>query len=155
MAVSNAFSRSLAMDCWTREIIYSMKTASQGKVMGPLLGSPNSSSDILKSSLKMLLLRYGKGTTKRLSSELYTTKWPFSAVDDVLQLSASTSLLVLGNEILFLLMAAIFCHFLAILMSFLALIILFGCVKSRWETSRLKEKEVLDLRTLKWYCWAE
>ena len=54
----------------------------------------------------MLKLRYGKGTTKRLSSALYTTKWPFSVVDDELELSASTSPLVLGNEILFLLMAA-------------------------------------------------
>ena len=98
-----------------------MKTESQGNVIGPSLCSPNSSSDILKSSLKMLLLRYTKGIINRLLSVGYTTKWPLSATD-VLQVPASISASVLGEEILFLPRAALLCHFLAILMSFLGLI---------------------------------
>ena len=117
---SKAFSTSLATPRWMSGSMYSMKTESQGRVIGPLLCSPNSSSAILKSSLKILLLRYAKGIINRLLSVVYTTKWPLSATD-VLQLSASTSTLVLGEEIVFLPRAAILCHFLAILTSFLAL----------------------------------
>lgn len=122
--ISNAFSTSFAAPLCIKETTYSMKTASHGNVIGPQLGSPNSSSAILKSSLMTLFLRYTKGITKRFSSVAYTTKWPFSHTDDVLQLSASTGP-VAGNEILFCLLAASFCHFFAILISFFGLIMLF------------------------------
>ncbi|KAK2982202.1 hypothetical protein RJ640_024947 [Escallonia rubra] len=42
------------------EIIYSINNASHGNVIGPLPGSPNSSSDIFKSCLKTSLFRYTK-----------------------------------------------------------------------------------------------
>ena len=133
-------------------IMYSMKTKSQGNVMGPLLGSSKSSSDILKSSLKMLLLRYTKGIIKRLWSAVYTTKWPLLATD-VLQLSASTLIFVVDEEILFLPRTAILCHFLAILMIFLGLIMLPYPVYYGLTALRKKRKENSDLRTLKCFCW--
>ncbi|KAM3695771.1 hypothetical protein ACB094_07G159000 [Castanea mollissima] len=74
MDMTNAFSRSLATFCWIIATTYSIDTASHGSVIAPFLGSPNSSSDILKSSLKISFLRYSKGSTKRLWSAVYTTK---------------------------------------------------------------------------------
>ena len=133
-------------------IMYSMKTKSQGNVMGPLLGSSKSSSDILKSSLKMLLLRYTKGIIKRLWSAVYTTKWPLLATD-VLQLSSSTLIFVIDEEILFLPRAAILCHFLAILMIFLGLIMLPYPVYYGLRALRKKRKENSDVRTFKCFCW--
>jgi hypothetical protein len=124
-AVAKAFSICLAILCWLIAITYSIDAASHGNVIGPFLGSPNTSSAILKSSLKISLLRYSKGSTKRLRSAVYITKWPLLATNiDVLQISASAFPLGLGNVILFLLILATFRHFLAIEMSFLALIIL-------------------------------
>ena len=120
--------------------------------MGPLLGSPNSSSDILKTSLKMLLLRNIKGIIKRLWSAVYTTKWPLFSTD-VMQLSASSLLFVLDEEILFLPRAAILCHFLAILLSFLGLILLPYSVYYGLNGFRKKRKEDSDLRTVKCFCW--
>ncbi|OAY63463.1 hypothetical protein ACMD2_16374 [Ananas comosus] len=57
----------------SKDITYSMKIASKGNTIGPR-GNPNSSSDILKSSPKILLLRYAKGTMNRVPSILYTTQ---------------------------------------------------------------------------------
>jgi len=48
-------------------------------------------------------------------------KIAFSTIEDEEVLQLSAALPFLGNEILFLCIAANFCHFLAILMSFLAL----------------------------------
>ncbi|KAG6651511.1 hypothetical protein CIPAW_06G117000 [Carya illinoinensis] len=95
---------------------YSNKVLSQGNLIGPLLGSPNSSSDILKSSLKTFLLRYSKGTTNLLLSVVYTTKWPLLATEDC----KPTSLF--GHEILLGLLAVILCHFFAIGISLFGLI---------------------------------
>ncbi|KHG03379.1 Translocase, chloroplastic -like protein [Gossypium arboreum] len=107
------------------KLLYSIKVASQGKIRSPLPGTPNSSSAKLNSSMTISFLRYSKGSTKRLRSTLYTTKWPFSATVDVLLLFVSVSKVAVGNVILFLLIAAILCHFLANWISFLALTILF------------------------------
>ncbi|KAK2982201.1 hypothetical protein RJ640_024946 [Escallonia rubra] len=53
---------------WIKEIIYSTKRASHGNVIGPSPGSPNTSSDIVKSCLKTSLFRYTSGITNRLPS---------------------------------------------------------------------------------------
>lgn len=74
MAMAKAFSRFLAIFCWIIATTYSTHAASHGNVIGPFLGKPNSSSAILKSSLKISLSRYSKGSTKRLWSAVYTTK---------------------------------------------------------------------------------
>lgn len=121
-AVSTSFSGCLCI----KEITYSMKIASHGSVIGPLPGNPYSYSAISNSSLIMSLLRYLIGISKRIWSLVYTTKWPFSAIDDddVLQLSEIVLPMVLGKEILLRLLAASVCHFLASLISFFGLIIL-------------------------------
>ena len=58
-----------------------------------------------------------------LLQSLKKTKWPLLA-PDVLRVPASISVFVLGEEIIFLPRAALLCHFLFILMSFLGLIML-------------------------------
>lgn len=128
MAMTNAFSRFLAMLSWIIATAYSIDAASHGNVIGPFPGRPNSSSAILKSSLKISLLRYSRGSTKRLWSALYTTKWPLSAIHDCMlqPRSASSPSVPFGYVILFLLILASVRHFLAILMSFLALTILWS-----------------------------
>ncbi|KMT01290.1 hypothetical protein BVRB_9g213070 isoform A [Beta vulgaris subsp. vulgaris] len=45
-----------------------MKFESQGSIIGPELVTPNSSSAILRSSLKISLFRYTKGIIKRFLS---------------------------------------------------------------------------------------
>ena len=95
-----------------------MDTASQGNVIGPSPGNPNSSSDIFKSSLKTTLFRYAKGIINRFPSKVYTLKCPFWATDDVLHALKSVRSSALGEEI-FLAIAATFCHFLAILEMFM------------------------------------
>ena len=50
MDVSTALSTSLEAPLRSREMIRPINEASQGKVLGPSLGRPNSSSTILKSS---------------------------------------------------------------------------------------------------------
>ncbi|KAJ0963986.1 hypothetical protein J5N97_029108 [Dioscorea zingiberensis] len=114
MELSNAISISLDTPLFTKDKAYSMDAASQGNVIGPPHGKPNSSSDILKSSLKILLSRYAKGTMNRFPSKVYTLKWPFSATDDdVLHELKSEQASALGDEI-FLLKPATFCHVFAI-----------------------------------------
>ncbi|KAG8650436.1 hypothetical protein MANES_07G039772v8 [Manihot esculenta] len=119
MDTSHALSTSLVAFCLIREIAYSIRSASQGSVSGPSLCNPNSSSAILNSSLINSLLRYSKGRRKRFLSVEYTTKWPFSAIDEV-----SILPMFCDDVILLRLTAAIFCHFLANFRSFLVLIIL-------------------------------
>lgn len=155
--VNNAFSRiSLATFLRINESKYSIKTASKGKVRGPLLGNPNSSSANLRISLKMPLLRYAKGSTNRLESVVYTTKQPFSAVDvDVPPpppLASASWFDGLGNVILFPLIATSRCHVLAILTSFLVPIniVMFACIskkkklKNKLVLRKLKERYVID-----------
>ncbi|KAJ8470447.1 hypothetical protein OPV22_024790 [Ensete ventricosum] len=101
--------------------LYFRNTASQGSEIGPSPENPNSSSDSLKSSWNILVLRNAKGTMNLLPSEEYTMKWPLSAIDVVFVLdSGEASLLI--HEILFLPKAAIFCHFLAISWSLLGVL---------------------------------
>ncbi|KAJ8618273.1 hypothetical protein MRB53_014459 [Persea americana] len=108
-----------------------MKTASHGSAIGPSHANPCRSSDNLNSSMKMRLLRYARGTIKRLSSTVYTNKWPLSATDFV-HVSDSIDPQFLDIEILLLPMTADFCHFRAIFRSLRELII----VKSLLDTMR-------------------
>ncbi|XXG59953.1 hypothetical protein AAC387_Pa04g1950 [Persea americana] len=98
-----------------------MKTALHGIVIGPPHGSPNSSFDIPKSSMKMGLLRNANGITKRFPSALYTTKWPLSATGFLLD-SCCTSSPDLSIEIRLLPMVACLCQFFTISTSLLRLI---------------------------------
>ena len=114
MELSNAISISLDTPLLSKDSTYSMDAASQGNVIGPSHGKPNSSSDILKSSLKILWSRYAKGTMKRFPSEEYTLKWPFSATYDVLHaFKSEQASSALGDEI-FLFKDGTFSNFLAI-----------------------------------------
>ncbi|KAL4318228.1 hypothetical protein GQ457_18G019250 [Hibiscus cannabinus] len=72
--ISNAFSTSLLAFLLINPIMYSIKAASQGKVICSLVASPNSSSDTSNNSITISFFRYSNGSTKRLLSELYTTK---------------------------------------------------------------------------------
>ncbi|CAA6663254.1 unnamed protein product [Spirodela intermedia] len=65
MAPIIAFSASRGVRLRSTEMTCAMRAASHGITMGPSLGNPNSSSDIWRSSRKMKVLRYAKGTTKR------------------------------------------------------------------------------------------
>uniref|UniRef100_A0A0E0IN60 Pectinesterase n=1 Tax=Oryza nivara TaxID=4536 RepID=A0A0E0IN60_ORYNI len=87
---------------------YSITTASQGNMILPSLVKPNSSCDILRSSLKTAVPRYANGTSNRLPSAVYMTQWPLPATD-VQHSSFSLAFIVS----LFLPSAAILCHFLA------------------------------------------
>ncbi|KAJ0963995.1 hypothetical protein J5N97_029117 [Dioscorea zingiberensis] len=55
MELSNDLSTSLDTPLLSKDNTYSMDTASQGNVIGPLLAKPNSSADFFKSSLKISL----------------------------------------------------------------------------------------------------
>ncbi|GAB2267791.1 hypothetical protein Dimus_002767 [Dionaea muscipula] len=102
-----------------------MKIESHGSVIGRSLGGPNSSSASSSSFVKISFFRYANGIMNRLLSNVYTMKCPFSALG-VVPHGASSMLLAVGcdeEEILFLLKEVKFCHFLAILMRFLWLII--------------------------------
>lgn len=94
-----------------------MQAASHGSVIGPSVGKPNSSSDILRSSRKMLLVRYFKGTMKRLPSVVYMNTWPLLATRELGE-SAVALVSEFFDMILLLPKADTFCHFLTILMSF-------------------------------------
>uniref|UniRef100_A0A2P2QRW3 Uncharacterized protein n=1 Tax=Rhizophora mucronata TaxID=61149 RepID=A0A2P2QRW3_RHIMU len=82
MDITRAFCISLSTRCLIKDTAYSIRTASHGSVIGPLLGRPNSSSDIAKSSLNMRLLRYDIGNMKRFLSAVHTTKRPLSTTGD-------------------------------------------------------------------------
>ncbi|MQM16440.1 hypothetical protein Taro_049395 [Colocasia esculenta] len=109
---------------WRRdERTLPMKAPSHGRVIGPAPGSPYTSADILRSSLKISLLRYTSGTSKQ-----YTTKKPFLGGDAAVQASESspTAAPSVRKSILFLPAAAALSHFLAIWASLLELIIVSG-----------------------------
>ena len=125
MDVRTALSTSLETLHRSKEMMYSMNVASHGSVIGPSLGNPNSSSDILKSSRKMLLVRYSSGTMKRFPSTAYTKRWPLFATD-VLQTSSSPPQSALVEMLFLLPKDATFCVFLAISMILFVLSII-GC----------------------------
>jgi hypothetical protein len=71
---------------------------------------------MLKSSPMIVVPRYASGTSKRAPSAVYTTQWPFTATednDDAAEHSLA-ALAVVVRVSLFLPMAVILCHFLAI-----------------------------------------
>ncbi|WVZ65759.1 hypothetical protein U9M48_015073 [Paspalum notatum var. saurae] len=74
MELRNALSTSLETSLLSRSITYSIAAASQGSViLPPSPANPNSSCDMLRSSLKTVVLRYTTGTSNRLPSAEYTT----------------------------------------------------------------------------------
>uniref|UniRef100_A0A453LJ58 Uncharacterized protein n=1 Tax=Aegilops tauschii subsp. strangulata TaxID=200361 RepID=A0A453LJ58_AEGTS len=81
MELSNALSTSAEAFLLSKHMTYSITAASQGSVILPSLAKPNSSWDILRSSLKTVLLRYSKGTSKRLPSAVYMTQWPLAGTE--------------------------------------------------------------------------
>nr|CAD1821291.1 unnamed protein product [Ananas comosus var. bracteatus] len=113
MELRSALSTSSDTRLLSKDIAYSMKTASQGNVIGASHVYPNSSSDILNSSAKILLLRYANGTMSRFPSILYKTQCPFSATE-VLHASLPRPASLLAIAILLIPQAAILCHFFAI-----------------------------------------
>uniref|UniRef100_A0A0E0B628 Uncharacterized protein n=1 Tax=Oryza glumipatula TaxID=40148 RepID=A0A0E0B628_9ORYZ len=60
---------------------YSISAASQGNTILPSLVKPNSSWDILRSSLKTTVPRYANGTSNRLPSAVYMMQWPLTATE--------------------------------------------------------------------------
>ena len=74
MELINALSTSSETPLLNMESTYSIDTASQGNVIGPSLGNPNSSADIFKSFVKTTFLRYAKGIINRFPSIVYTLK---------------------------------------------------------------------------------
>ncbi|MQM15195.1 hypothetical protein Taro_048133 [Colocasia esculenta] len=128
MDASSTLSASPDDRLWRHEMTVSMKAASQGRVIGPAPGSPNTSSDILRSSAKMSLLRYASGTSKRCPLLEYTTKQPFLAGAGAEKDSDSSAIgaPALRKASFFLPAAAAFIHFLAIWASLLELIMVIG-----------------------------
>lgn len=153
MEVSNAFSMSLVTCCLIRVIAYSMSSASHGNVRGPVLCDPNSSYGISNSSRMIWLLRHWRGSKRRFWSEECTTKQPFSAFAADVQQDFLVSVFptVCGSVILFRLITACFCHFLAILGSFLGLIVLLLLYKGKdlWRNCASK-----STRGVKSECWS-
>ncbi|CAA7399715.1 unnamed protein product [Spirodela intermedia] len=109
MAPIIAFSASRGVRLRSTEMTCAMRAASHGITMGPSLGNPNSSSDIWRSSRKMKVLRYAKGTTKQ---------------EELIQDSACSPFLGFSQVILRLPPTEIFCHLLANRRSLLALIMM-------------------------------
>uniref|UniRef100_A0A0E0EUI6 Uncharacterized protein n=1 Tax=Oryza meridionalis TaxID=40149 RepID=A0A0E0EUI6_9ORYZ len=86
----NALSTSSDAFLLSKHMTYSITAASQGSVILPSPGNPNSSCDILRSSPKTVVPRYGNGTLNRLPSAVYTAQWPLSATGDVVQQASSS-----------------------------------------------------------------
>ncbi|XBH94005.1 hypothetical protein VPH35_084845 [Triticum aestivum] len=115
----NAFTTSVEASLRSKHMAYSMTVASQGSTILPSSppAKPNSSWDIVRSSLKIDVPRYASGTSNRAPSMVYTMQWPFIATHgDVAQHSplAAPFTAVVVRVSLFLPMAAILCHFFAI-----------------------------------------
>uniref|UniRef100_A0A0E0M429 Uncharacterized protein n=1 Tax=Oryza punctata TaxID=4537 RepID=A0A0E0M429_ORYPU len=92
----NALSTSSDAFLLSKHMTYFIMAASQGSVILPSLANPNSSCDILRSSLKTVVPRYGNGTSNRLPSAVYTAQWPLSATGEVVQqVSSSLAVVVL------------------------------------------------------------
>uniref|UniRef100_A0A0E0M449 Pectinesterase n=1 Tax=Oryza punctata TaxID=4537 RepID=A0A0E0M449_ORYPU len=78
-------------DKWIPKGTYSITNASHGNVILPSSpAKPNSSRDMVRSSPKTGVPRYGNGTSNRAPSVVYTAQWPLPARDDdaVLQQSS-------------------------------------------------------------------
>uniref|UniRef100_A0A0E0QUL3 Uncharacterized protein n=1 Tax=Oryza rufipogon TaxID=4529 RepID=A0A0E0QUL3_ORYRU len=86
----NALSTSSDAFLLSKHMTYSITTASQGSVILPSPANPNSSCDILRSSPKTVVLRYGNGTLNRLPSAVYTAQWPLSATGEFVQQASSS-----------------------------------------------------------------
>ncbi|KAF2917354.1 hypothetical protein DAI22_09g186000 [Oryza sativa Japonica Group] len=104
--LSNASTTSTDGFLLSKHMAYSISAASQGNTILPSLVKPNSSWDILRSSLKTTVPRYANGTSNRLPSAVYMTQWPLTATE-VEHSSVSWAF----PMILFLPRAAILCHF--------------------------------------------
>uniref|UniRef100_A0A0D9XGB2 Uncharacterized protein n=1 Tax=Leersia perrieri TaxID=77586 RepID=A0A0D9XGB2_9ORYZ len=81
MELSNAFSISTEAFLLSKHMAYSITAASQGNMILPSFVKPNSSWDILRSSLKTAVLRHANGTSNRLPSAVYMTQWPLPATE--------------------------------------------------------------------------
>uniref|UniRef100_A0A0D3H9N6 Uncharacterized protein n=1 Tax=Oryza barthii TaxID=65489 RepID=A0A0D3H9N6_9ORYZ len=79
--LSNAFTTSAEAFLLSKHMAYSISAASQGSMILPSLVKPNSSWDILRSSMKTLMPRYTNGTSNRLPSAVYMTQWPLTATE--------------------------------------------------------------------------
>jgi hypothetical protein len=84
MELRNAFSTSSEASLLIKHITYPITEASKGNVILPSLEKPNSSCEILRSSLKIIVLRYTNGTSNRDPSTVHMTQWPLSATEVVL-----------------------------------------------------------------------
>ncbi|KAG8057639.1 hypothetical protein GUJ93_ZPchr0002g25144 [Zizania palustris] len=86
MELKNALSTSSEASLLIKHKTYSITDASHGNVILPSSPvKPNSSRDIVRSSLKTTVPRYGNGTSNRVPSAVYTTQWPLPARHAVLQ----------------------------------------------------------------------
>jgi hypothetical protein len=120
MELRNALFRATLL---RKRIRYSIAAPSQVKVILPSSppANPNSSCDILRSSLNTSELRYTNGTSKRLPSAEYTTQWPLPATGVDAEQDSSVSFAgVVDGVSLFLASAATLCHFFAIWASLFA-----------------------------------
>jgi hypothetical protein len=108
--------------CSIKAIAYSISFASHGKVRCPLLGSPNFSSASLSSPSTISLLRDNLKEAETVSDQQSTQQ---NDPSQLLLMCYNRLCLVVAVRFSPRLIAAIFCHFLASLMSFFALIILF------------------------------
>ncbi|RLM86666.1 hypothetical protein C2845_PM04G23160 [Panicum miliaceum] len=80
MELNNAFSTSVEAFLLSKHKMYSITVASQGNVILPSsLVNPNSSPEILRSSLKTVFPRYTNGTSNRVPSAVYMMQWPLPA----------------------------------------------------------------------------
>uniref|UniRef100_A0A0E0QUM8 Uncharacterized protein n=1 Tax=Oryza rufipogon TaxID=4529 RepID=A0A0E0QUM8_ORYRU len=79
--LSNAFTTSTEGFLLSKHMAYSISAASKGNTILPSLVKPNSSWDILRSSLKTAVPRYANGTSDRLPSAVYMTQWPLTATE--------------------------------------------------------------------------
>uniref|UniRef100_A0A0E0B620 Uncharacterized protein n=1 Tax=Oryza glumipatula TaxID=40148 RepID=A0A0E0B620_9ORYZ len=79
--LSNAFTTSTEGFLLSKHMAYSISAASKGNTILPSLVKPNSSWDILRSSLKTAVPRYVNGTSNRLPSAVYMTQWPLTATE--------------------------------------------------------------------------
>lgn len=80
MELKNVFSTSSETFLPSKHTMYSITVASHGNMILPSsLTKPNSSWDIRRSSLKIIVPRYANGTLKRVPSVVYMTQWPFRA----------------------------------------------------------------------------
>uniref|UniRef100_J3MZT5 Uncharacterized protein n=1 Tax=Oryza brachyantha TaxID=4533 RepID=J3MZT5_ORYBR len=106
--LSNASTTSTAAFLLSKHTAYSISAASHGSTILPSLMKPNSSWDILRSSLKTAVPRYANGTSNRFPSAVYTMQWPLTATE-VEHSSVSCAF----PMILFLPRTAILCDFFA------------------------------------------